>query len=364
MRMAWFLQGVFMQTIRKTTQKYTQKTTQRLIKKTNGRFITVSLTLLLLAAAGAFTACDQMQKMFDVVGEAIDNTFNALGLDGGDEDAGKPAPSTPPSGGADTQSIKAKFGITTTQTTGVTDTFNALHQYIQTGWLTNQSNVIRLGDYIDLEGGLTVDGTSLSNTALSQGALLRLIVVGINSFNGKNGNNTPHVVFQFQNIPVMYHMENSYANTKGYAGSEMRAYLTPVAGVNESGKFLAGLIAAGVPQKVLWQPVRYVAKKGKGANGVNKLEDPLWLPTERELFNENLYSRPAWESPVNQAWLEYYHSADRRIKYDATNSPQSYWEASADDTTTDAFGSVSNKGLRSVGPANSSRGAAPAFCVK
>jgi hypothetical protein len=117
----------------------------------------------------------------------------------------------------DNPSIKVKFGIKAEGKMGVASTFNMLSYYIKGGGLSLDSNVIHLGDWIDLEGGLSVEAyngfgnftaedIAITPSSLPfanyEGKLLRLIVVGINSFNGKNGNNTPHVVFQFQNLPV------------------------------------------------------------------------------------------------------------------------------------------------------------------
>jgi hypothetical protein len=143
----------------------------------------------------------------------------------------------------DNPSIKAKFGIEVTGTKGVTAAFYELHAYSAAGGLADQNNVIRLGDWIDLEDGLKVDaygegdatgGFEVANTAITPSPLpsgygnklLRLIVVGINSFKGKNGNDdTPHVVFHFKNVPIMRRMNSTKTNAGGYPASEMRKYL-------------------------------------------------------------------------------------------------------------------------------------------
>jgi hypothetical protein len=132
------------------------------------------------------------------------------------------------------------------------------------------SNVIQLGDWIDLEGGITVtayglgDNTGAINAATNtpittnsppfggyDGMSLRLIVVGINSFqNGGSdgsseyryqGDDEPpaHVVFQFQNIPGERRMNPTGTNSGGYKLSEIREYLIPVNG--KGGNFLEGL---------------------------------------------------------------------------------------------------------------------------
>jgi hypothetical protein len=54
-------------------------------------------------------------------------------------------------------SIKAKFMIDAEGTDGVTAAFNALSAYIKTAEFKANGRVIKLGDWIDLNGGLTVD---------------------------------------------------------------------------------------------------------------------------------------------------------------------------------------------------------------
>jgi hypothetical protein len=256
-----------------------------------------------------------------------------------------------------TASIKEKFGVTKDGKDGVTDTFNALRQYIQGGGLAPSSTVIRLGDWIDLEGGLTVDaypgedgsgGGGFSYSGPSEDT--RLIVVGINSFQSGRGtfpggdgttvdgttqngqtdgqytiienDATPHVVFHFQGIPVERRMNPTNINVGGYRDSEMRQYLLQ--------KFLPGLIdATGIPQDALWAPLRYVSTKGSGDTAI---QDALWLPTEREMsqngkdsdFDTGLYSDTTDETAANQARFEYYTNNIVRTKHGTSR----YWEAS------------------------------------
>jgi hypothetical protein len=181
-------------------------------------------------------------------------------------------------------SIKQKFKGSKDKTglEGVRKAFLELSAFIKGNGLMNGTtqNVIQLGDYIDLEGGLLVHpynkaGGFFSGDAdnhwdedltlddANVGKMMRLIVVGINSFQPKSyppyqyqGTDTPpqHVVFQFQHVPVKRPMNTSGGNADGYPKSEMRKYLTPLDDDDESGKFLAGLLEAGLPEAVLWGP--------------------------------------------------------------------------------------------------------------
>jgi hypothetical protein len=268
---------------------------------------------------------------------------------------------------------------------------------------------IALGDWVDLPS-LAVEAYSgiadavisiTANTAIdsgdpAKGALLRLIVAGNNSFHSGKGvggqydktdnDDTPHLVFQFQNVPGAATMESSiYAG--GYKASGMRKYLTPT-GDEGSGKFLAGLVSAGVPEDWLFAPTRYVTNNGKWyhmINGTNisrtddrataadEVQDLVWLPTERELFGGNTHSNGAYETAANQARLEYYAGDAARIKYASGGSASGYWEASpgpAYGSTTQSPGAnssfckLSSQGAVSYALPNEEHGVAPAFCVK
>jgi hypothetical protein len=318
--------------------------------------------------------------------------------------------------------IKEKFGITVTGKAAVTATFTALHDFIQKGGLTDPdtNDVIKLGDYIDLEGGLKVDAYGSSATDATKGyfswtveqkpinpspdfqgsknniPLLRLIVVGIDSFRtGKGYNNQysypagepappSHVVFQFQNIPV-YRIMDSTEKVDGYGNSEMRKYLTPVGNDNTTGNFYKGLLAAGVLQDVLWAPARMLSTHG---SGVEKISDLLWLPTEREMFPDGkdykneTHSYANQETNTNQARLEYYKdnlvsayvkqgypkydNNNTRQKSDAAATFQTYWLSSAGPSQklNQGFCMVQNCASERNDPGNYRRGVVPAFCVQ
>jgi hypothetical protein len=257
----------------------------------------------------------------------------------------------------DPKSIKIKFGITETGTEGVEKTFKMLSEFIRGGGLTVSPNRIEMGDWIDLEGGITVndytDDTSYAATGGFQytGASdsTRLIVAGINSFNGKNGNNRQHVVFMFRNIPVERRMNPTNTNAGGYAGSEMRKYLVPYSG--SSGNFLTGLMNAGVPQEVLWGPNRIIAREYNGTD-TNEINDLLWLPTAQEIFG-SLRGPPSSETPSNQARLNYSNNG-------AIYCLSSPW---ADLSNSFCYAAGPKHGPVNWNYATTARGIIPAFCV-
>ncbi|MDR2633638.1 MAG: penicillin-binding protein activator LpoB [Treponema sp.] len=254
---------------------------------------------------------------------------------------------------------------------GVTAAFNAVHAFLQTcnspsaaGRRERIAQRIMLGDWIDLPR-LTVQGDAgggainTDNTDLGgNGKLLRLIVVGLDSFAATNKDAPAHIVFQFQNIPGTHRMNPSNTNAGGYKASELRRYLTD--------SFLRGLLAAGVPEGVLYAPVRYIANNGgQGATAADALRDWLWLPSERELFGRNGGSNTTWETGANQARLEYYENDSRRVKYNA-NGAMWWWEASPSTSAGSAanFCYSHDGGNTYTNVARGVGGCAPAFCVR
>jgi hypothetical protein len=268
--------------------------------------------------------------------------------------------------------LKEAFGINTAGTTGVNDTFNDIHDYVagRTAAQLANDGLIQLGDYIDLPS-ITLDNTTITDQVITpgnlpfpgyEGRLLRLIVVGINSFNANgdytgNGNGAAaHLVFQFQNLVFFDSMNSTTTNAGGYKESEMRAYIT--------GVFFTGLKAAGVPDSVIWTPRRYVANGGSGATGADLIQDQLWLPTERELFGIKTHST-VYETAANQARLEYYTISSRRIKhavYNVSMFAYTYWAASP--SGANHFCCVNSLGNTLAMSAGVGNGVAPAFCVK
>jgi hypothetical protein len=283
-------------------------------------------------------------------------------------------------------SIKEKFGISEvsgfTGAAAVDAAFRELSAFIKKGGLSAQPGVINLGDWIDLEsltvnaygegddaGGFTAKNDPVTPDELPfdgyKGSWLRLIVVGINSFQPKDPYNVPenagvdHVVFQFQNIQWVRRMAKAEYNTGGYALSEMREYLVGVDG--KEGNFLAGLKKAGVPEDVLWAPVRYIANGYNDTSRVpNALTDLLWLPTEREMTGSQTYSF-AEETEENQARLGYY--IGKTHEYFNKAAPF-YWRSSPYSGSSTLFCSVGPRGYTSNAGASDAGGVAPAFCVR
>ncbi|GHV06448.1 hypothetical protein FACS189485_14980 [Spirochaetia bacterium] len=264
--------------------------------------------------------------------------------------------------------LKTKFGVGTASAA-----FTSLHNLISYPDGTDDfDTIIDLGDYIDLDT-LTITGSgTITDAAITggtdRGNLLRLIVVGKNSFKSgtaaANNLSAPnHVVFQFQNIPVTHMMNSNNSNEGGYKDSEMRVYLT--------NDFLPGLIAAGVPESVLWAPSRRVwngylsTESGSSSTNtvVDTIDDVLWLPTVYEMLGIRNTSSQR-EVTAGQAKLEYY-DATNRIKYDSSSSAISYWTASPWSMHISTFCNVNSSGAGADDSAyESNGGCAPAFCVK
>jgi hypothetical protein len=262
--------------------------------------------------------------------------------------------------------------------------FNALHGYIQAGHLEGGNpRGLRVGDYYDLPRlPIASDGVAAAvsgnNTFMGDGTgIFRVIVVGINSFRGINGNTESHIVFQFRNAVVSRRMNRTATNTGGYAGSEMRAYLNDY--------FLPGLTAAGVPQEVLWNPVRVLAKGGDAA-GTDTVDDYLWLPSALEVdalrLNE-LFGREGnnlmqeGETRENQALLEYYGSvedadsaASLLNRWNMAGSSGISWWLGSRGSGTASFAAFGNRRTSSFEPefrtssATGHYGILPAFCVR
>jgi hypothetical protein len=320
------------------------------------------------------------------------------------------------------EDLSIKFGVTSAGTTTekhVNNTFKVIHAYLASvpavdqasltaeiiatahrpgvktmpAGLATKLGVIKLGDYIDLTS-LSVEGYT-ANGAASDGQgdgelvdlqdkdLLRLMVVGVNTFNeGQggdytgNGNGTrPHLVFQFKNMPSARRVNPTNDNTGGYAVTEMREYLFDANADGVGGNFTKGLVAAGVPMdtNIVWGPKRCVSNGGGGsgtpvgadgyATAADVLEDKLWLPTEWEMLGMNYSSSMTYETKENQARLAYYKDAPSRVKSGHTDD---FVLASPASLAANSFVYMIKSGAPFGGAYNASTvfGCIPTFCVQ
>ncbi|MDR2865439.1 MAG: Ig-like domain-containing protein [Spirochaetaceae bacterium] len=291
--------------------------------------------------------------------------------------------------------IKEKFGVKSEGVAGVAETFSRLHIYLQSRQKQVGSirDVIMLGDYIDLPflhvAGYPDDDTTpgygkialdYADTTITNKNVLRLIVVGINSFNaqgeyGGSGNMEPggpdpamaHIVMQFLDLPLSSRrMNKERTSIGGYAMCEMRQYLVDYK--RSGGNFSRGLEAAGVPVTTdsIWAPKRYVSAGGLDATAADLIEDKLWLPTDREMFGTYNNNSTSYETVANQARLEYYADSSLRVKKTTEGTASYYWNASPRSGQNINFCIISAGGS----PTGSSEanvltnGIAPAFCVR
>jgi hypothetical protein len=300
------------------------------------------------------------------------------------------------------QDLAIKLKVTTEGTERVNATFRALHDYLE--FLRTEvgedainelkaENFIRLGDYVDLPF-LYVDGyqgaedteplgviNETDNIDFGEkGRLLRIIVVGRNSFNPGAGNSyykggvedaMPHLVMQFQNIPVWRVLHHG-SGPISYADSDMRKYLVKVSDpeVLEEGNFTEGLILAGVPMDtdIIWAPNRELNNTLQTA--VDEIKDKLWLATEWEMFGVGIMLNHTLENQKNQAFLEYYLEEGNKVKYaKRETSPYykttDYWEVSPNAALGSSyFPSLLNGTFIRAISINLDNGVAPAFCVR
>jgi hypothetical protein len=273
--------------------------------------------------------------------------------------------------------LAVKFGVIGTEpgavTTeaDVTKTLEKIHEHLED---YHDAEGIDLGDYIVLP--------SLEVEALAAGALstptafilnnVQVLVVGKNSFSGKNENvtTTPHLVFQFKDALVKRKMISA-ASPYSYATSGMKEYLR----VN----FVTALREAGVSTDYLWPVKRAIAEENDFGDIDIKIYT-VWLPTEWEIFGDRVGDRysPVAEASSNQVWLEYYNTGTpeidktRRTKTLSDKSVAAWWLASssaADDDTGRFACAVSDRGgvYRAYAISNAaadSLGFSPAFCIK
>jgi hypothetical protein len=265
--------------------------------------------------------------------------------------------------------LKNKFGVTAAGAAGVTATVNALHEFF--AFLPEDiGRVVSPGDFINLEGFIPgSDGYGGFGGSFTP----RAIVVGVNSFSGKNGNDTPHIVLHFQNLYGDGPMNTTATNEGGYGESAMRTYL--------QGPFLSGLTGVlGVPEARIWAPKRYVWNAAAGAAGAADLiKDKVWLPTVFEMFgesktldrviiNDQWVSLGDYENADNQVEFDYYQTNSRR-KVGQSGSGGTFWLASPSPVQIGgghnfySMSTVGGQDALSSTAATTSWGVVPAFCI-
>ncbi|GHU38503.1 hypothetical protein FACS1894190_00150 [Spirochaetia bacterium] len=275
-----------------------------------------------------------------------------------------PTPSPPPDyviADPTSPDLKIKFGASK-----ASEAFISLHNMISKPYKIsdNVNNVIALGDYIDIDE-FTVAGVTVNDMALGagnpgdstyHGRLLRLIVVGINSFSGTNPGAPDHLVLQFQNVPFTHNINASASTAGGYDSSDMRKYL--------NNDFITGLKSAiGLNYDMLFSPLRKVSNGGSDATGTDGIEDAVWLPTQWEMFGFRVNST-AFEDATNQVQFDYYKDNGRRKKFNYKDIASDYWTASPDAGSTTSFCTISGAGDGTISGVKNDIGVAPAFCVK
>jgi hypothetical protein len=300
-------------------------------------------------------------------GEAITVTGNVTVTAVWEDDFGAVA-----TGQDNNPNLMVKFGIKdpsyiSATAADVTNTFLAVQAYINKAAVTPSNEttasaklgVIALGDYVDLPS-LSVAAYGGGGGAFTN-VNARVEVVGVNSYNAKNGNgNGKHLVFQFKDIVASRRMNATDTTAGGYAASEMRTYLT--------GNFKNGLVDAGVPQAALWAPNRVI-----GGASSTTVADSVYLPTLWEVSETNNSTLGGFTSTAitaneetgNQGRLTIYGAGEGGNNSRIKGVTTWYWLASASTYSGSSFCNVGFNGNTGTYSASSSVGGlAPVFCVK
>jgi hypothetical protein len=267
------------------------------------------------------------------------------------------------------------LGAEPTNASDVTTIVNKISQTIRNG---NINNLV-VGDYFGLKS-LTIAAGHDTGGAFSKstneeisghGRWLDMVIVSKNGLKNKNGNTADHVIIQPRNVLSTmtsnsaggHYLESTNTNQNGYLGCKGRQFI-----INE---VLTGLQNAGIPfnTDVILSLTRKVANKGSDATGLDTIADKLWLPTEWEIFGANTYSWSsgnAAEIESNQGRLEFYQSANDRIKYALIGGSVTavyWWEASPYYGNSSDFCDVLTGGGVSYNYASYGFGVAPAFPI-
>jgi hypothetical protein len=257
----------------------------------------------------------------------------------------------------------------------VTQVFTMIHNTIAAG---NVANFVD-GDYVNgyisnttpfsVSAGYDSGGaiSMTSNPDLgSHGKYMQWMIVGKNTWKGKNGNTFDHVAIHSRNVlgyseetnAKGHYMNSSNTNVGGYLDCKMQQYIL--------NNVLPALKNLGIPFDEEWMkaPARIVSKGGSAESpGANTITDKLFLPTEYEMFGANLISNSTAEAASAQGKFSYYVDNASRIKYNKDNLARYYWTASPYSNSTNCFCYVYNSGIVSYDVAAIVHGLAPVFCV-
>jgi hypothetical protein len=290
---------------------------------------------------------------------------------------------------AENHDIGAKFGVLSRDENYVAQTFEALHAFLPFLEADPErfGSVISVGtsaancDYIDLPS-LTIPAyldIGITETTIVNGQTpsianyykLRMIVVGINSFNaggtytGNDNGTSTHIVFQFQNCLANSDLAVGYLESyDSYQSTLLRTYII--------GDLKNAMKTAGIPfdnDEIIWAPKR--VSYDHETQGLLPLEDQIWLPTEWEMTGATSASS-SMESAINQAKLEYYiqgtgeqNQINRRKYLPVGQAATAYWLGSpcAPDDEYEFGAITSSGGSRPIEPYETA-GISPAFVVK
>jgi hypothetical protein len=257
----------------------------------------------------------------------------------------------------------------------VKQVFTMMHNTVAAGNYANFVDGDYVSGYISSGTPFTVVAGYNSGGAISMtsnpdlgahGKYMQWMVVGKNTWKGKNGNNYDHVAVQSRNVLGYsgevnadgHYMEATNINTNGYAGCRMRQYIL--------NNVLPALKNLGIPFDETWMkaPARLVSKGGNASNpGADTITDKLFLPTEYEMHGAHTYSNSNAEAAAGQGRFTYYVDNTSRIKYNKDNTARYHWEASPYSGSTYDFCNVNSSGAANYNGANSAYGFAPVICV-
>jgi hypothetical protein len=224
---------------------------------------------------------------------------------------------------------------------------------------------IMIGDYID---GLDLSAIGAPGGGEAPQAWNdtyknnRVIVSGFNTFKGSGDTEVTknHILFTFRNIVVKAAMNtaindgsvSSEGNKGSYPATELREWL--------DGPFAGGLNAALGGDNPLLTINKLFFKSDYTADVAIRADCTVWIPTEYEIFGENMAGTITYRSRENVHFPVYQKSSVYRAK--RYNGSRDWWWSSVPHLYT-YFTAVSAAGATFYSGAGSAGGCSPAFCV-